>query len=73
MEINENMDNEAKAEKICSDLNKLRSLLTQTKNISVHIAANWDKLNDMGVNINESIMKLANNGSDNEIDTSIDT
>lgn len=34
-----------KCQKIVDDFNKLRKILTESKNISLHLAADWSKLN----------------------------
>lgn len=50
------------AESVISDLNKLRETITSTKNIGLHIAADWHKMSSLNVDLNAPWQLIARDG-----------
>lgn len=42
----------ATAENVIADLNKLRKIITSTKNLSLHVAADWHKMGLLNIDLN---------------------
>lgn len=49
-----------KAQSIIDNLNRTREIITQLKNLGAHVAADWDRLSELGFDLNISWSKLAN-------------
>uniref|UniRef100_U5EMA1 Putative zn2+-dependent endopeptidase insulinase superfamily n=1 Tax=Corethrella appendiculata TaxID=1370023 RepID=U5EMA1_9DIPT len=58
----EQMETANGEEKILKDLNYVRDILTEPKNIAIHVAANWEELEKLGFDLTAPWTKLVNDG-----------
>lgn len=54
----EKLNDPTEAEKIINNLYTLRNTITKAENVAVHVAANWEQMQKLNVNLNEPWMKL---------------
>ncbi|EAT39319.1 AAEL008862-PA [Aedes aegypti] len=54
----EQLDNEQGAEKVINKLNKVREIITQPKNLGLHIAADWEEMAKLQIDLEAPWSKL---------------
>lgn len=40
------------AQNVVADLNQLRNIITSTKNLALHVAADWHKMSSLNIDLN---------------------
>lgn len=52
------MDSNTGAQIIINDLNKVREIITKPENLALHVAADWDEMAKLGVDLEAPWSKL---------------
>ncbi len=47
------------AQNVVSDLNQLRRIITSTKNLALHVAADWHKMSSLNIDLNAPWQQIA--------------
>lgn len=50
------------AQTVISDLNELRNIITSTKNLALHVAADWHKMRSLNIDLNAPWKLIAKPG-----------